>query len=338
MQEPRLFPFEGEVGELPELLSAFLNDFYEAGGTVPPEIAVPVDLPDRAALEEVLSDRRGARVALVVPRRGEKVRVTEIAEEAAKARFLTTNSEADRVGRALEGIAEICGLDLPPWRIECYDNSNLLGEDPVASQVVFTEGKPDRKEYRRYKVKTVVGADDYATMREILGRRLRRAGEEGNFPDLIVVDGGRGQLSAAEDVLRELGLEDLAVIGLAKPRTERRRGDRDAVDKIILRGNAEPILLPENHPSLRMLQYIRDEAHRTAVGFHRKTRSRTKLTSELDALPGVGPARRQALLKHFGSVKALKAAPVEQLAEVPGVGRALAERLYASLHSPLPED
>ncbi|MFZ5482521.1 MAG: excinuclease ABC subunit UvrC [Myxococcota bacterium] len=329
MQEPRLFPFEGEVAESPELLSAFLNSFYE--DAPPPEILVPVELADAPALEEVLGERRGAKVRIAVPQRGEKVRVVEIAEEAAKARFFTTNSEEERRARALEGLAEIVGLEVPPWRIECYDNSNLLGEDPVASQVVFVDGRPDRKLYRRYKVRTVVGADDFATMREILGRRLRRAAEEDDFPDLIVVDGGRGQLSAAEDVLRELGLEDQPVIGLSKPRTERRRGERDAVDKIVLRGRIDPVVLPENHPTLRLLQHLRDEAHDTAVGFHRKTRSRTALHSVLDDLPGVGPARRKALLVHFGSVKALKAASVEQIAEVPGFGRQLAERVRAAL-------
>lgn len=333
MLEPRLFPFEGEIGEAADLLSAFLNTFYESG-MVPPEVLVPTALPDVAAVEEVLTERRGSRVTIAVPQRGEKVRVLEIAEEAAKTRFATTNSEGDRIARALEGLAEVCGLDVPPWRIECFDNSNLLGEDPVASCVVFIEGRPARAEYRRYKVKTVVGADDFATMREILTRRLRRATTEGSFPDLIVVDGGRGQLSAAEAVLAELGLEDLAVIGLAKPKTERRRGDRDAVDKIVLRGVAEPVILAENHPTLRMLQHIRDEAHRTAIGFHRKTRSRSKLHSALEDLPGVGPARRQALLKHFGSMTDVRAASPEQLAEVPGFGADLAARVHSALRVP----
>jgi excinuclease ABC subunit C len=175
-------------------------------------------------------------------------------------------------------------------------------------------------------------------MREILTRRLRRASDEGNFPDLIVVDGGRGQLSAAEDVLRELGLEDQPVIGLSKPRTERKRGERDAVDKIILRGNPDPVILAENHPTLRMLQYIRDEAHRTAIGFHRKTRSKSHLKSALDDLPGVGATRRQALLIHFGSVKALRAAPIEAIAALPGFGPALAQRVWESLRKEVAED
>ncbi len=338
MQQPLVFPFEGEVAEDGELLSAMLNNWYDAGERVPPEILLPVDPPDHQALQDVLSDRRGSKVALLVPKRGEKVRVLEIAEQAAKARFATTHSAEERISHALEALAEIAGLEVPPYRIECYDNSNLLGEDPVASQVVFIEGVPARAEYRRYKIKTVVGADDFASMREILTRRLRRASEEGSFPDLIVVDGGRGQLSAAEDVLRELGLEDQPVIGLSKPRTERRRGELDAVDKIILRDNPEPIILAENHPTLRMLQHIRDEAHRTAIGFHRKTRSKSHLKSALDDLVGVGATRKQALLVHFGSVKALRASDPARIAEVPGFGPALAQRVWDALQKGVAEE
>ncbi len=330
-REPRVFPFQGEVGDDESLLSAAVNRWYDEGPDVPPEVLLPVDLPDRAALAELLGERRGGRVDLLVPKRGDKTRLLTIARSAAETRFAGAQTEDQRRERALETIAEIVGLDSLPYRMECFDNSNLLGEDAVASQVVFIEGKPARAEYRRYKVKTVVGADDYATMREILGRRLRRAAEEGTFPDLLVVDGGRGQLSAAEDVLRELGLEDQPVIGLAKPRTERKRGDLDAVDKIILRGRSEPILLREDDPALRMLQFIRDEAHRTAIGFHRKTRSKSALVSELDAIAGIGKTRRQALLRHFGSTRALKAATAAQIAEVPGFGASLAEKIREAL-------
>lgn len=330
MREPFAFPFVGEIAEIPELLSTFLNSYYDAG-VIPAEILLPVELPDAEALSEVLRERRGGRVQLLTPQRGEKVAILDIATSAAKARFMTTHSEGERTARALEQLAEIAGLAVPPYRIECYDNSNLLGEDPVASQVVFIEGKPAKKEYRRYKVKTVVGADDYATMREILGRRLRRASEEGDFPDLIIVDGGRGQLSAAEDVLRELGLEDQPVIGVSKPRTERARGERDAVDKIILRGQSEPIILRYDDPTLRMLQHIRDEAHRTAVGFHRERRSKSALHSALDDVAGIGPARRKQLLTHFGSMAALQKATIEEIAALPGFGEAIAKAVVYSL-------
>ncbi|MBM4367121.1 MAG: excinuclease ABC subunit C, partial [Deltaproteobacteria bacterium] len=244
----------------------------------------------------------------------------------------TLHSEADRVGRALATVAEVCGLDGPPWRIECFDNSNLLGQEPVASQVVFIDGRPSRKDYRRYHVKSVVGADDYATMREIIGRRMRRAAEEGEFPDLVVVDGGRGQLGAAIDALRELGLDDQPIIGLAKPRTEHARGVRDAVDKIIVPGRPEPVILRHDDPGLRLLQHLRDQAHETAIGFHRKTRSKARMHSQLDDIPGIGKARRLALLRHFGSLTALKSAEVGQIAEVEGLGPKVAARIFAALH------
>ncbi len=329
-QEPIATPFSGEPGEIWELLSSSLNAWYE-GGHIPRDILVPVELPDRVALQEVLAERRGGPVRLSVPRRGERARVLEIANGTAKARFLTTHPEDERFARTLWSLAELLGLPIAPHRIECFDNSNLMGGDPVAAMVVFLDGRPARAEYRRYKVKTVVGADDYATMREILGRRLRRGVEEGELPDLIVVDGGAGQLNAARDVLRELGLLDQPVIGLSKPRTEHARGELDASDKIVLPDQAEPVRLRPDDPILRMLQHLRDQAHETAIGFHRKQRSKSSLHSALDDVPGVGPARRKALLRHFGSMSALKAASVDQVASLDGFGPLLAEKIVLAL-------
>lgn len=329
--EPHGFPFEGEIVDDGELLSAFLNRFYDGESPIPGEILLPCEPLDRAALGEVLRERRGGRVKLGAPQRGERTRLLELASGAAQARFMNQNSESERVARALHGLADIAGLVGPPWRIECFDNSNLLGEEPVASQVVFIDGRPAKGEYRKYHIKTVVGADDYATMREILGRRMRRAAEEGEFPDLLIVDGGRGQLSAALDVLRELGFDEQPVIGVSKPRTEHARGDRDATDKIVLPGQTEPIRLRADDPTLRLLQHIRDEAHRTAVAFHRTTRSKARLTSRLDDIPGLGKERRMALLRHFGSMSGVKKATVAEIAQAPGFGPTLAERVRAAL-------
>ena len=332
--EPFVFPFEGEVGDDGELLSGVLNAWYDGDRDIPKEVLVPQVLADADALAEVLRDRKGSKVRLTAPQRGDGAKLLVIAAATARTRFLTTHSAVERSARALTGLAELLGLDGPPWRIECFDNSNLLGDDPVASQVVFVDGRPAKAEYRRYHVKTVVGADDYATMREILGRRLRRAAEEGEFPDLLVVDGGRGQLSAAQQVLRELGFEDQPVIGLSKPRTERARGDREATDKIVVPGRDEPILLRADDPALRLLQQIRDEAHRFAIGFHRQERSKTRLTSVLDDVPGIGRQRRIKLLRHFGSLSALRAAAEAEIAGVPGFGPTQAARLFAVLHPP----
>ncbi len=332
VREPMVFPFAGELGESAEILTATLNRWYREEGTAPPEVLVPEALPD--VLGEILSELRGSAVRVHAPQRGDKIRLITIATSAAQTRFAVDHGEEERLHRALDAIAEIAQLPGPPTRIECYDNSNLLGTDPVASQVVFIDGKPSRKDYRRYNVKTVVGADDYATMREILLRRLKRAMESGEFPDLIVVDGGRGQLNSALAVLTELGLEHQPVIGLSKPRTERKAGDRDAVDKIVLPWESEPVVLRYDDPALRLLQHVRDEAHDTAVGFHRKTRSKRQFTSALEEMPGVGPARRKALLIHFGSMSAVRAADVAALETAPGMGRKLAEKLWASLHKP----
>jgi excinuclease ABC subunit C len=332
MGEPHTALAKSLVGEDDEILSSLLNGAYPAGADIPGQVLVPVLPRDREALEEVLSERRGRRVTLSAPARGDKVRLVELALENARLRFLQEHSEADRTVRALDDLARLLDLPTPPQRIECFDNSNLQGAQPVAAMAVFLDGRPARQEYRRYKVKTVVGADDYASMREILERRVRRGLAEDDLPDLIVVDGGRGQLNVAMAVLRDLGVPQQPVVGLAKPRTEEARGEMDATDKIIVPGQKEPVRLRAGHPSLRILQHLRDETHRHAIGYHRKVRSKEALISLLEAIPGVGPARRRSLLQHLGSARAVADADLETLATVPSVGPALARTIYAALH------
>ena len=349
MQEAVTLHFKDAAGEDGDLLSTFLNTWYGQGANLPGEILVP-ELPlDHAALAELLSERRAevegrknAVVHLVAPQRGEKSQLLQIAADNAEAAFQRQTAREEQQLDALKALVEICRLPRMPRHIACFDNSNIQGTDPVASMVVFINGRPDRARYRRYHVKTVVGADDFATMAEILGRRLRRGIIEGDLPDLLVVDGGKGQLNAALAVMREVGvrsqLEPLGqgplvpVIGLSKPRTERRRGELDALDKIVLPGVKNEIRLRERDPALRLLQHLRDESHKTAVEFHRKVRNKRNLTSALDALPGVGPARRKALLTHLGSMRAVKIATIAQLAEVPGMGPAIARRVHEALH------
>ncbi|MFK7928561.1 MAG: helix-hairpin-helix domain-containing protein, partial [Myxococcota bacterium] len=246
---------------------------------------------------------------------------------------LTQADDAEvRLATALQQLGEIVGLGRPPHRIECFDNSNLQGTNPVAAMAVFIDGKPERSEYRRYRIKTVVGADDYASMREILTRRLKRAAQDGLFPDLLVVDGGKGQLGVALAVLKDLGFEELAVIGLSKPRTEKRRGDRMASDKIVLPNVKDPIRLRRGDGALRILQHIRDEVHDTAITYHRKVRRKNTLSSVLEAIPGIGATRRKALLRHLGSAEAVLNADKAQLTAVPGIGPRVAEQIWASLH------
>jgi excinuclease ABC subunit C len=232
---------------------------------------------------------------------------------------------------ALEELAAALGLAGPPMRIECYDISNIQGRESVGSMVVFEEGRPRTGEYRRFRIRTVEGANDVASHQEVLRRRFRgtRAGHEGieeerrwAMPDLVIVDGGRTQVSAAAAVLTELGLSDLPLAGLAKEREELVLPDRD-----------DPVLLPVTSQALYLVQRLRDEAHRFAITYHRSLRAKRTTKSAFDDLPGVGPKRKRELLKVFGSAKRVREAPVEQIAAVPGISRALAERIKAHLEA-----
>jgi len=268
--------------------------------------------------------------------RGDKVRVVELAATNAEGALRRARLRHARTDEALERLREVARLSRRPHHIECFDNSNIQGTDPVASQVVFIDGVPDRKRYRRYRVRSVQGPDDYATMREILERRVKRARKsdarpEDAMPDLIVVDGGKGQVSVVQAVLADLGAHDQPVIGLAKPRVEIARGDRFAVDKVVVPGIKDPQRLRSNDPALLLLQALRDESHRTAVQYHRKVRRSSRLVSELDGIPGVGPSRRKALLTRFGSVQGVRSATLDELSQIPGVGDALARVILEAL-------
>jgi excinuclease ABC subunit C len=310
-----------------------VQQYYERATSVPPEVLVPT-LPDEVAdLEVYLAGRRDGAVHFRVPQRGEKRELLELATRNAIETLAREHARwlADH-GKTLAALEELAvALDLPstPIRIECYDISNFQGAQSVGSMVVFEEGRPRTGEYRRFRIKDVVGANDYASHQEVLRRRFRRAkvGEEGNeeelrwqLPDLVVIDGGKGQLSAAKAELDELGYHDLAVVGLAKEREEIFLPDRD-----------EPVMLPVTSPALYMMQRLRDEAHRFAITYHRALRAKAATHSAFDDLPGVGPRRRAALLRVFGSAKRVREAPVEQVAAVPGIGPALAARIKAGL-------
>lgn len=335
MQEPEPMRIEGALDDDAALLSSLLNSYYEHGALLPAELLLPTAPEDIAGLAELFSERRGRKVALKVPQRGDKKRQVELATANAKLTMERARSATEKARQTLVALQRICRLPRLPRRVECFDNSNIQGTDPVASMVVFVDGKPARSLYRRYNVKTIEGADDYATMGEILERRFRRAlrDEPGDWkrPDLLVVDGGKGQLNAALAVLRELNITDVPAIGLAKPRTERRRGDRETPDKIVLPGVKNPIVLRNNHPALHLLQAIRDESHRTAVRYHRQRRRKRQFASALDGIPGVGKSRRQALLKAFGGVAAIAAAAPADIAAVPGIGESLAEAILEHL-------
>ena len=315
------------------MLAGFVQQYYTRATSIPPVVLLPA-LPDDAAdLEGILTARRGAAVHLRVPQRGEKKGLLELAARNATETLAREHARwlADQ-GKTLAALEELAdALDLPaaPLRIECYDISNFQGAQSVGSMVVFEDGRPRTGEYRRFRIKEVKGANDYASHQEVLRRRFVRAksGDEGSeeelrwlLPDLVVIDGGKGQLSAAKEVLDELGYHDLAVVGLAKEREE-----------IFLPGRDAPVLLPTTSPALYLMQRLRDEAHRFAITYHRALRAKAATRSAFDDLPGVGPKRRAALLRVFGSAKRVREAPVEQVAAVPGIGAALAVKIKAGL-------
>ncbi len=318
-----------------EVLESFLEQYYARATSVPREVLVPRALADVAALEAFLAAKRGSIVRVRTPQRGKKRELMDLATRNAQeslareaARWLA--DEGKTLG-ALTELAEALGLAGPPMRIECYDISNFQGAESVGSMVVFEEGRPRSGEYRRFRIRTVEGANDFASHQEVLRRRFRRAkaGEEGieeerrwSMPDLVVVDGGRGQVSAAKQALEELGLGDLPLVGIAKEREE-----------LILPDRAAPVMLPVTSQALYLVQRLRDEAHRFAIRYHRSLRNRKTVKSLLDDLPGVGPTRKRELLKVFGSAKRVREAPVEQIAAVPGISRALAERIKAQLEN-----
>jgi excinuclease ABC subunit C len=317
-----------------EVLAGFVLQFYSRSAHVPPTIlaaARPAEAPD---LEAFLTERRGRRVRLVVPARGEKRRLVDLAERNAadslareQARRL---ADEGRAQAALEELARALDLPGPPLRIECYDISTVQGRATVGSMVVFEEGRPRTGAYRRFRIRDLAGQDDMASLAEVLRRRLHRVkAEEGSaeelrwaLPDLIVVDGGRGQLAAAGRVLEETGFSDIPLAGLAKEREE-----------LFMPGRMDPLVLPPTAPALYLVQRIRDEAHRFAVSYHRELRRKASVRSTFDDLPGVGPVRRSALLRTFGSAKRIREAPLEQLAAVPGIGPVLASRIKAHLEA-----
>jgi len=334
------FMLEGtEAEEDRAVMAAFLKQFYKDAAYIPPEVILPDHIDEALVIEEWLRTRRGAKVALQVPRRGRKRELLRMAEENA-AQMLNLvraqwEADAHKQEQALDELQEALGLPRRPARIECYDISNTQGEYPTASMVVFEQGVPRKADYRRFVIRSVEGPDDYASMGEVLTRRLQRwqaattgeaKGTRGSkgwaiLPNLLLVDGGKGQLNVALQVLEAFGLGgQVAVAALAKREEE-----------IFLPGRSEPLRLPRASQGLYLLQRIRDEAHRFAIAHHQQRRTRASLASELDSIPGVGPARRRALLKAFGSLERIRAASVDELTAVPGIPRAVAEAIKENL-------
>ena len=335
----RNFGFDRQGTPDAEVLSTFANLFYNAGNPVPDEVLVPVDPDGSEALRERLEELRGRKVALKVPQRGAGRKLMEMAQKNAEhAFFQARREEAVRDG-GLVRLKKRLSLSNLPYRIECYDISLFQGSNPVASRVVFESGVPERSAYRHYKIRDVEGTDDYAMMREVLMRRLSRGLDEGDLPDLIVVDGGKGQLNVALAVFSDLSIEGVDVVGLAKARViegadDGRGGTMRSSERVFLPGVKDPVALRSHTDELFLMTHLRDEAHRFAITFHRKLRTGRNFTNVLDEIPGVGPARRRALLTAFGSLRKLRKADVAALAEVDGIGEQLARTIHEALAGP----
>jgi len=335
-----------------DIMASFIKQFYESATYVPRRVIVPVTLPEQEAIEVMLSERRGGRVQVLVPRRGEKRGLVEMATnnaresmDMAKVKWLADTGKREA---ALEELQEALDLPSRPTRMECYDISNIQGTSSVGSMVVFLDGHPRPQEYRRFRIRTVEGANDFASMAEVLRRRFRRAREQlirdtgadapdmdapagdarrngrdesfAALPDLVIIDGGKGQLGAVLDVMREMGVKQIPTVGLAKQHEE-----------IYVQDVSEPVVLSRTSQALYLVQRIRDEAHRFAITYHRGVRKKAGFQSALDSIPGVGPKRKKALLRKFGSVRGIREATVEDVASTIGFTVHLAEKVKAAL-------
>jgi len=321
--------------DLNTVLESFCLEYYGSVPSVPPQIVVPRDAGDLSALAEFLSEKRGARVEVRSAERGEKRRLQQLADENARHGLVTEQAATDqkraRRVEALEELREALNLESLPLRIECYDISHAMGQDPVGSMVVFQDAVPRKADYRKFGIKTAGDdPDDFAAMAEVISRRFARLSDgtgethDASFastPNLVVIDGGKGQLSAALAAMQAYDLPRVAVIALAK-----------RIEEVFVPGRPDPIVLSRHNPGLQLLQRIRDEAHRFALDFHRQRRESRGFASIFDDLDGVGPARRRALLNHFGSVDEMLGATQEELEGVPGVPAKTARRIYEQLH------
>lgn len=318
------------IDDLPaEIIASFISQFYSDAAVVPAELIVEHLPGDDEILRGWLAEKRGARVRLVVPQRGEKRRLVEMVAKSAAENFEQTRlrwlNDEQRMTAALTELADSLELSGLPRRIECFDISTLQGTNMVASMVVFEDGKPKKSDYRRFSIKSVDGQNDFAAMKEVVGRRFRRLATEPDTeswarqPDLVIIDGGKGQLNAAIEALEEVGFST-QVVGLAKENEE-----------LFLPGQSWPVVLDRDSQALYLVQRVRDEAHRFAVSFHRQKRERAAIRSALDDLRGVGPKRKKALIQAFGSVKRIREASEDDIAAVEGIGRELARQIKAQL-------
>lgn len=328
----------GDLDDQGEVISSFIKQFYNGDTFVPKEIILQKSIEDIEVLESWLSDKRGSKVKLTAPQRGEKQKLVEMvrknAEDTIQLIMEKYKRDEEKTLGASKELADYIGLPKPPRRIEAFDISHLQGVENVGSMIVFEDGRSKNRDYRRFKIKNVVGANDYESMREVVERRfvhgmkekeqLEKSGKDASsgkfsaFPDLLLIDGGVGQVNAVLPVLKELGI-NIPVCGMVKDDKHRTRG---------LIFNEQEIPIPVTSHAFRLITNIQDEAHRFAISYHRSLRTKTAVKSQLDEIPGIGPARRQALLKKFGSLKNIKSASIEELSSVQGMNKKAAEMIY----------
>jgi len=332
----RLFTVSWELDDQ-AVIYAFLQQYYSGAVFIPEEILLPLDIDDRAALADLFGELKGSKVSLSLPQRGTKRELVALADKNAMSACRERDEKEATAEAVLDELSRRLQLARIPRRIECYDISTIQGRFSVGSGVVFTSGRADRNNYRHYRIRTVEGQDDFAMLREVFLRRFSAEGRKKNgLPDLVVVDGGIGQLSAVQEIVAELGLTgSFDLVSLAKSRVLHDASAQDVLksnERVFLPGRKNPVVLRQNSKPLLLLAAIRDEAHRFAIGYHRKLRGKEGLASGIEAIPGIGPKRRTALLKHFGSLQRLKEAGVEELLEVEGMSRAVVEAVYKGLH------
>ena len=324
----RHFQFSETLANASEIMETFIRQYYAEAQFIPKEILISVKPNDLQMAQERLGDIKKEKIQLHHPQRGSKAKLLQMASQNAirelQERLALRAKEQD----LLQQLQRRLRMQRLPKRIECFDNSNLSGALPVASRVVFIDGRPHKSAYRHYKIQKKGKPDDYGNMREILTRRFTKSMSPQKFPDLLMVDGGKGQLNIAMDVLREMGFDTkLTVIAIAKP--DAAKGETG--EKIYLPGRKNPMVFSKNADVLHLLQRVRDEAHRFAITFHRKQRKSKTLQSRLDEIPGIGKARKEALLRHFKSIKKIRAATADEISVVPGISRNLAGTVEAHI-------
>ncbi len=321
------FPDNTEDMPVEEILQAFLGQYYLARD-LPDELILSHAVTQKELLEEVFTKRRGRKVTIASSVRSERARWLDLARKNAEQAISSRLNSRAGMQQRLESLQDEASLSETPQRMECFDISHTQGEATVASCVVFNEEGPLKSDYRRFNIEGIEPGDDYAAMRQALLRRYTRIKKgEGKLPDVLFIDGGKGQVSQATDVLEELQVEGVVIIGVAKG-----EGRRPGLEKLILSGSSEPIILPADSMALHLIQHIRDEAHRFAITGHRQRRGKARQRSVLEDIPGLGPKRRQTLIKHFGGIQGVSKASSEEIAKIPGISNKLAQLIYDSFH------